>query len=108
MIILQHDNARFHSAGLTTEKIEKMRCEISLHPAYSSAMAPSDYHLFGFVKEQMRSKRYKTIVDIQKAVRQWLQTAGTEFYRKEIFKLTKWEKCVRRNGLNIEKRRNMY
>ena len=36
---------------------------------------------------------------IQKAVRQCLRMAGTEFYRRGIFKLPeRWEKCVQRSG----------
>ena len=41
---------------------------------------------------------------IQKAVRQCLRTAGTEFYRRGISKLPeRWEKCVQRSGNYVEK-----
>ena len=41
---------------------------------------------------------------IQKAVRQCLQMAGTEFYHRGIFKLPeRWEKCVQRSGNYVEK-----
>ena len=41
---------------------------------------------------------------IQKAVRQCLRMAGTEFYRRGIFKLPgRWEKCVQRSGNYVEK-----
>ena len=40
----------------------------------------------------------------QKAVRQCLRMAGTEFYRRGIFKLPeRWKKCVQRSGDNVEK-----
>ena len=40
----------------------------------------------------------------QKAVRQCLRMAGTEFYRRGIFKLPeRWEKCVQRSGDYVEK-----
>ena len=42
--------------------------------------------------------------EIQKAVRQCLWMAGTEFYRRGIFKLPeRWKKCVQRNGDDVEK-----
>ena len=42
--------------------------------------------------------------EIQKAVRQCLRTAGTEFYRRGIFKLPeRWKKCVQRSGDYVEK-----
>jgi len=55
-------------------------------PSYSPDLAPSDYHPFGFVKDQLRG-RYETTEAIQKAMRQCLRMAGTEFYRRGIFKL---------------------
>jgi len=64
----------------------------------------TDYHLFGFVKDQLRGQRYKTTEAIQKAVRQCLRMAGTEFYRRGIFKLPEcWKKCVQRSGDYVEK-----
>ena len=72
--------------------------------AYSPNLAPSDYHLFGFVKDQLRGQLYETTEAIQKAVRQCLRMAGTEFYRRDIFKLSElWEKCVQRSGDYVEK-----
>jgi len=53
-VILQHSNTRPHTALLTLEKIENMRWEVLPHPPYSPGLAPSDYHHFGFVKNQMR------------------------------------------------------
>ena len=70
----------------------------------SPDLAPSDYHLFGFVKNQMRGQYYKMNDALQTAVRQCLQAAGTEFYRKGIFKLPeRWEKCVQKEGDYVEK-----
>ena len=40
---------------------------------------------------------------IQKAVRQCLRIAGTELYRRGIFKLPeRWEKCAQRSGDYVE------
>jgi histone-lysine N-methyltransferase SETMAR len=91
-----YDNAR--------EKIEKMGWEILPHPPYIPDLAPSDYHLVGFVKNQMRGQNYEKNEALQTAVRQCLRAAGTEFYRKGIFKLpARWKKCVQRNGNYVEK-----
>ena len=94
-IIILHDNARPHTARLTSETTAKMGWEVLPHHSYSPDLAPSDYHLFGFVKDQLRGQRYETTEAIQKAVRQCLWMAGTEFYRRGIFKLPeRWKKCV--------------
>ena len=75
------------------------------HPSYSPDLAPSDYHLFGFVKDQLRGQSYETTDAIQKAVRQCLRMAGTEFYRRGIFKLPeRWEKCVQRSSVYFTKK----
>jgi hypothetical protein len=59
--------------------------------------------LFGFVKNQLRG-RYETTEAIQKAVRQCLWMAGTEFYRRGIFRLPdSWKKCVQRSGDYVKK-----
>ena len=52
-VILQHDSAWPHTAVLTLEKIENMGWKVLPHPPYSPDLAPSNYHLFGFVKNQM-------------------------------------------------------
>jgi GTP cyclohydrolase I len=60
--------------------------------------------VFGIVKNQLRGQRYETTEAIQKAVRQCLRMAGTELYRRGIFKLPeRWEKCVQRSGNYVEK-----
>jgi len=103
-IIILHDNTRPHAAHLTSEAIAKMGWEVLPHPSYSPDLAPFDYHLFGFVKDQLRRQHYETMEAIQKAVRQCLRMAGTEFYRRGIFKFPEcWEKCVQRSGDYVEK-----
>ena len=70
----------------------------------SPDLAPTDYILFGFVKNQVRGQHYETNDALQTAVRQCLRAAGTEFYRRGIFKLAeRWGKCVHRNGDYVEK-----
>jgi len=51
-IVILHDNARPHAARLTLEAIAKIGWEVLPHPSYSPDLAPSDCHLFGFVKDQ--------------------------------------------------------
>ena len=103
-IIILHDNACPHAACLTSEAIAKMGWEVLPHPSYCPDLAPSDYHLFGFVKDQLRGQRYETTEAIQKAVCQCLQTAGMDFYCRVISKFPEcWEKCVQRSGDYVEK-----
>jgi histone-lysine N-methyltransferase SETMAR len=52
-VILQQDNTQPHTACLTFKKIENIGWEVLSHSPYSPDLAPSNYHLFGFVKNQM-------------------------------------------------------
>jgi histone-lysine N-methyltransferase SETMAR len=54
----KEDNATPHTAGKTRETIEKMGWEILEHPPHSPDHAPSDFHLFGKLKEHLSGKRF--------------------------------------------------
>jgi len=78
------------------DKIENMGWAVLPQPPYSPDLAPSNYHLFGFVKNQMRGQNYETNVALHTAVRQRLWAAGTEFCCKGIFILPeRWENVYR-------------
>ncbi|KAJ4451274.1 hypothetical protein ANN_02735 [Periplaneta americana] len=77
--ILQHDNAWPHTDRVTVEKIRTFGWETLPQSPYSSDLAPSEYHLFSSVKEQLRGQRYETLEDIRKAVRQCLREDETNF-----------------------------
>jgi hypothetical protein len=61
--------------------------EILFHPPYGPDSTPSDYHLFGPLKDHLRSHHYDTDEAVQEEERSWLQGAGTVFYRRSIFKI---------------------
>jgi histone-lysine N-methyltransferase SETMAR len=50
---LLHDDATPHTAGKTRETIEKMGWDILEHPPHSPDLEPSDFHLFGKLKEHL-------------------------------------------------------
>jgi histone-lysine N-methyltransferase SETMAR len=49
-VLLQHNNARPHTARATQERIQELQWELPEHPPYSPDLAPSDFHLFGLLK----------------------------------------------------------
>jgi histone-lysine N-methyltransferase SETMAR len=105
-VILQHDNARPHTARLTLETIQKNGWELLSLPSYSPDLPPPppDYHLFGPVKDHLRGLHYETNEAVQEAMRSWLREARTDFYRRGIFKiLQRWQKCIDRDGDFVEK-----
>jgi len=61
-------------------------------------LAPSDYYLFGPLKDHLRCHHYDTDEAVQEAVWSWLRGAGTDFCRRSMFKILKrWQKCVNRD-----------
>lgn len=103
-VILQQDNARPHTAQITRETIEKMGWEVLPHPPYSPDLAPSDFHLFGPLKEALRGKRFQDNEDVKKFVGNWLKRQDKEFFAAGIKKLVvRWNKCINVQGDYVEK-----
>ena len=57
-VLLLHENARPHTAIDTLQTLVKLRFTVLEHPAYSPDLAPSDYHLFGPLKDVLRGRRF--------------------------------------------------
>jgi len=57
-VLLLRDNARPHTAHLTINTIWQLNWEVLEHPAYSPDLAPSDFHLFGPLKNDLRGRRF--------------------------------------------------
>jgi transposase len=103
-VILQHDDVRPHTARLTLHAIQNNGWELLSHPPYSPDLAPSDYHLLGPLKDHLRGHHYETDKAVQEAVWSWLREAGTDLYRRDMFKiLQRWQKCIDRDGDFVEK-----
>ena len=103
-VILLQDNVRPHTAARTLAKIEDLGWKLLTHPPYSPDLAPSDFHLFGPLKESMKGIHFQTDEEVKAAVSNWLRTQSTEFYAKGIDNLiSRWNKCVAKEGDYVEK-----
>ena len=90
-VILLQDNARPHTEARTLAKIEDLGWKLLTHPPYSPDHAPSDFHLFGPLKESMKGIHFQTDEEVKAAVSNWLRTQSTEFYAKGIDNLiSRW------------------
>jgi hypothetical protein len=54
--VLLHDSMRPHTAAFTRAPLEHFNWELFDHPTYSPDLAPSDYHLFMYLKKWLRSQ----------------------------------------------------
>ena len=69
-VLLQHDNAGPHTARSTVATIQDLFFECLPHPPYSPDHAPSDFHVFGPLKEAMGGKSVRSDEEVQKAVQE--------------------------------------
>jgi len=74
------------------------------HPAYSPDLAPSDYHLFGLLKDALRGRRFTSDEGVKEAVHEWLAAQPKAFFSEGIQKLLeRWNKCIAKHGDYNEK-----
>ena len=103
-VIFQQDNARPHTAQSTMAVISQLGWEVIPHPPYSPDLAPSDFHLFGRLKNHLSGTHFETDEGVKEAVRIWLRGCSTEFYSQAFTSLVeRWKKCVQVHGDYVEK-----
>ncbi|PNF14079.1 hypothetical protein B7P43_G02148 [Cryptotermes secundus] len=101
---LQHDNARPHTSLVTTAHISKFGWTVLPHPPYSPDLAPSDFHLFGPMKDGLCGQHFPDNGAVIAAVRKCLASAGADFYGCGIQALVhRWQKCITNCGDYVEK-----
>jgi hypothetical protein len=69
-LVIQIDNSRIHKSKAATRKITSMRVTIALHPAYSPDLAPSDFFLFGYIKQKIVGQEFLSVGDLLEAIRE--------------------------------------
>jgi histone-lysine N-methyltransferase SETMAR len=103
-ILLQHDNARPHTARSAVATVQDLPFECLPHPPYSPDLAPSDFHVFGSLKEAMRSKSFRSDEEVQQVVHESLHSQPKDFFSRGIHALPKrWNTRMARNGDYVEK-----
>ena len=59
-VLLQHDNARPHTSLKIREVIGSFGWTTTSHSLYSPDLPPSDFHLFGLLKESLRERHFSS------------------------------------------------
>jgi histone-lysine N-methyltransferase SETMAR len=102
-MLLQHDDARPHTSLRAREHITKMGWTVLPHPPYSPDLAPSDFHLFGSLKNALRGTRFEDDDSVIEAVMKWLRRWEKSWYRQRIHALVPgWRKAVQIDGDYVE------
>jgi histone-lysine N-methyltransferase SETMAR len=103
-VLSQHDNAQPHTACSTVATIQDLSFECLPHPPYSPNLTPSDFHVFGPLKEAMGGKSFRSDEEVQQVVHEWVHSQPKDFYSRGIHALPKhWNTCMEHNGDYIEK-----
>jgi transposase len=97
-VLLIHDNARPHAAADTVDTLHALKFEVLEHPPYSPDLAPSDFHLFGHMKEHLRGQKFADD-EVMEAVQSWLKATPKSSFVEGIHKLLdRGTKCVAKQG----------
>ena len=59
-ITLHFDNVRPHTARKVKEYMSSHRMKRAPHPPYSPDIAPSDFYLFGYIKENLKGCKFES------------------------------------------------
>ena len=77
-------------------------------PSLQPDLAPSDFHLFGPLKNALQGRRF-SCDDVKAAVHEWLRTQHKTFFADGIKKLVgRWENCIGKQGEYMEKGCNLF
>uniref|UniRef100_A0A5S6Q5J1 Tc1-like transposase DDE domain-containing protein n=1 Tax=Trichuris muris TaxID=70415 RepID=A0A5S6Q5J1_TRIMR len=97
--LLLQDNARPHTSLKTRQKLNELGVEVLLHPAYSSDLSPTGYHVFRAVDAFLHHKVYTENRDLENDIAQFFESRTQEFYRIGINSLSeRWRRCALSNG----------
>jgi hypothetical protein len=91
-------------ARATVATITDLHFDTLPHLPHSPDLAPSDYHMFGPLKEAMGGKKFRSDEEVHQAVHKWLHTRPQEFFSRGIRALSvRWRKFVERQEDYVEK-----
>jgi len=102
-VLLQQHNVRQHTSAATTDTTACLGFTMLLHPVYGPDVAPSDFHLFPKLKEDLRGQNFSSNKEVKDAVCQWFQEKQKGFFTHEIQKLVQhWQKNIEVGGHYVE------
>ena len=74
------------------------------HLPYSPDLAPSDFHLFRFLKESLRGQKFDSDENVIHAIDDWGEGLHESFFLDGVKALERrWAKCVELRGDYVEK-----
>jgi hypothetical protein len=84
-----------HSWSISTGRFD--------HPPYSPDIAPSDCHLFTYLKNWLGSQRFNNNEQLMEGVKMWMNSQAADFFDTGIQKFILLYKCLNSGGDYVEK-----
>jgi hypothetical protein len=97
-VILQHDNTRPHTTNMTKAAIQEFHWEIPPHPSYSTDLAPSDYHLFRSLSNNLRRVSFNNNAELQNWLDDFFTAKLADFFKRGFENLPERQEVVENNG----------
>jgi hypothetical protein len=72
---------------LVSALLKEFKCHIFKHAVYSTDFAPTDYHLFLYVKKFLAGQRMRCDQDTKHVLQDWLKGLAPNFPEEDIQKL---------------------
>jgi len=103
LMLVHFDNAKPHTAKATTERMKQLRMKRTPQPPYSPDIAPSDFFLFGWLKEQLTHHQIADEDGLFEAVDEILGTLSVETIRSVFHEwIRRLERVIEAEGDYIE------
>jgi hypothetical protein len=102
--VLLHGNARPHTAAGTRALLQLFNWELFDHPPYNPDLAPSDHHLFTYLKDWLGPQRFNSKRKWMEDFKTCLSSQATDFFDTGTQKLIpRYEKCLSSGGDCVQK-----
>jgi len=75
-----HNNAPANRALATQKKLAYLGFRCLDHPPYSPDLAPSEYHLFPGLKEQLKGRHFSSEAEVIATAETWLDGRISDFF----------------------------
>ena len=98
-ILFLHHNTLAHRALATQKKLAYLGFRCLDHPPYSPDLAPSDYHLFQGLKNQLNGRHISSDPKVISVAETWLAVQPSDFFLSGLQNLEqRAKKCIELRG----------
>lgn len=99
VFLQQHDNIRHRDSLKSVEHIVNLGWSVLPHSLYTLGLVPSDFHLFGLMKDGLHGQHFPRNDAIIATVKQWVISTGADFYKHVMQAFAHHsQKCIANSG----------